>query len=129
MEYLFVYGTLRKEYGHKMHKTIATYCTYISNGMVKGQLYRVSYYPALVLSQEETWVIGELYSIHNSQVLFKLLDEYEDYYPSDEAHSDYVRKQIEVKTTNGQYHWAWTYIYNLPIEELSLITSGDFMKQ
>lgn len=128
MDYLFVYGTLLSAYGHPIHQVIAQNGQLLSMGFYQGKLYRVSYYPAVVSSSEaHHQVKGEVYQIHNAEPLFDALDDYEGYWPHNEAVSDYLRRKVSITLTDGTIIEAWTYLYNLPIDGLEWIVSGDFL--
>jgi len=54
--YLFVYRALRPQSGHEMSRWLVENSHYIGTATLKGQLYQVSYYPALVAGNE--WVLA-----------------------------------------------------------------------
>lgn len=126
--FLFVYGTLLRAYKHPIHQVIAQHSRYIGTGQVQGCLYRISYYPGLVLSNEPShWVHGELYELHDTNDVWTVLDEYEGYMPHNEAQSDYLRREVTVLCAAGLTYLAYTYVYNQPVEGFDLIPSGDFL--
>lgn len=130
MDYLFVYGTLLSAYGHSMHEVIAQNGHLLSTGFYQGKLYRVSYYPGVVPSSDAYHKVkGEVYQIHNTEPLLDALDDYEGYYPHHEPTSDYLRRKVSITLTDGTLIEAWTYLYNLPVDSLEWITSGDFLAE
>ncbi|MFT4031746.1 MAG: gamma-glutamylcyclotransferase family protein [Siphonobacter sp.] len=128
MDYLFVYGTLRRN--AEMHKVLQHQAEWISEATIGGKLYLIDWYPGLIKGTKQSErVKGEVYRLQNTdRVLFEL-DQYEGYYPYDEAHSDYLRRLETVELTTGEQVKAWVYLYNLPTLGLPLITSGDFLNR
>lgn len=125
-EYIFVYGTLRRACATGAHQTYLAGVEFIENAKTKGNLYRVSYYPALVLNDSADWVMGEVYRLTSSDQLARL-DAYEECtYPSLPG-QEYQRKKVEVITDSGIVLPVWIYSYQHAIEGLELIASGDFL--
>jgi gamma-glutamylcyclotransferase (GGCT)/AIG2-like uncharacterized protein YtfP len=48
IEFIFVYGTLRKEAATNMYSVLARHCEYFSDGYFYGKLYEVNNYPAAI---------------------------------------------------------------------------------
>jgi gamma-glutamylcyclotransferase (GGCT)/AIG2-like uncharacterized protein YtfP len=114
-EYVFVYGTLRKS-GSNAWRMIGA--TFLAAATTKGHLYRVDWYPAAIFDDSANSVIvGELYSLHLDQL--QALDTFEG--------NEYHRIKISVTTTQQVYAWAWEYID--PIENLTMIVSGDWLTE
>jgi gamma-glutamylcyclotransferase (GGCT)/AIG2-like uncharacterized protein YtfP len=125
-DYIFVYGTLRRTCTTGAHRTYLAAAKFIDNAKVKGTLYRVSYYPAVVLDESAGWVVGEVYQLTSSAQL-QQLDTYEECtYPS-LPDQEYQRTQVDVITSSGRLLSAWIYSYQHAIKNLELIASGDFL--
>jgi gamma-glutamylcyclotransferase (GGCT)/AIG2-like uncharacterized protein YtfP len=125
-EYIFVYGTLRRACTTGAHQTYLANAEFVGSANVRGSLYRVSYYPALVLDDSADWVLGEVYRLSSNEQLQRL-DAYEECtYPS-LPDQEYQRKQITVITDKGTSLMAWIYSYQHPIAGLEKISSGDFL--
>ena len=125
-DYIFVYGTLRRDCTTGAHQTYLANAEFICNAKVRGRLYRVSYYPALVLDDSADWVLGEVYLLPSANLL-QLLDIYEECtYPS-QPEQEYQRKKVDVVTQAGKLISAWIYSYQHPIAGLEEIASGDFL--
>lgn len=125
-EYIFVYGTLRRACATGAHQTYLVGAEFIDNAKVRGSLYRVSYYPALVLDDSANWVVGEVYRLTSSGQLQRL-DTYEECtYPS-LPNQEYQRKKIDVITDSGTVVPAWIYSYQHAVKNLQIIASGDFL--
>jgi pyruvate carboxylase len=128
-EFLFVYGTLRKGYGNELHKLIARNSELIGIANYQGKMYNIGEYPGIVPSNDTAdQVKGELYKLTNPLRLVKILDEYEEFYPENEADSIFLRKSIQVEV-DGKTIDANAYLYNRSVDGLSVITTGDFLNQ
>lgn len=126
IEFIFVYGTLRRACATGAHQTYLAGAESIDNAKVRGNLYRVSYYPALVLDDSADWVVGEVYRLTSDEQL-RRLDVYEECtYPS-LPEQEYQRKKINLITEAGIALSAWVYSYQRASEGLELIVSGDFL--
>lgn len=125
-EWLFVYGTLRRDCKSGAHATYLAGAEFIDRARINGKLFRVSYYPALVLDESSDWVTGEVYQLASPEQLARL-DAYEECtYPALSG-QEYQRVQVQVKTAAGNYLSAWVYAYQHSCEKLELIASGDFL--
>lgn len=124
---LFVYGTLRRACPTGAHQKYLANAEFVDKGSVRGLLYRVSYYPALVLDQTGDPVIGEIYRLCDSHQLARL-DAYEECtYPALPG-QEYQRCLVEVESGQGKRYSAWVYTYLRSLASLPLIASGDFLK-
>jgi gamma-glutamylcyclotransferase (GGCT)/AIG2-like uncharacterized protein YtfP len=94
---------------------------------VRGKLYRVSYYPALVIGDTHSYTVkGEIYRLSNSQQL-TTLDAYEECsYPALPG-QEYQRCLIQAEVSNGELFNTWVYAYQRRLDNLPLIESGDFL--
>lgn len=126
MDYLFVYGTLmkkckRNEWSNFLQKN----ARYIGEARIKGDLYKVDFYPGLVKS--ESVVHGEVYEIKDRSYVFHYLDQYEDFNAENPEHSLYLRERSEVVLEkSGEKKEAWVYYYNRPIGHLKKYPKGLF---
>ena len=125
---LAVYGTLRR--GERNDRFLAG-ATFLGSGLVRGRLHemprselRAYAYPALVLEGSEP-VAVELYGLQHAAKL-ATIDELEAFDPSDEAGSQYVRREVAVE--GGPTRTAWVYVYHGPGDELGpVIADGDWV--
>jgi gamma-glutamylcyclotransferase (GGCT)/AIG2-like uncharacterized protein YtfP len=125
-DYLFVYGTLRKDTAR--HDLLHRYCEFIALGRLQGNLYQVSHYPGVILSDDSRQqVIGEVYRINNKELLLAQLDDYEECSASFCEPHEYVRSRQNIILADGGQLNAWVYLYNRPTTGLKLITSGDYL--
>jgi pyruvate carboxylase len=127
-EYLFVYGTLRRDCGNDLHRLIARNSDYIGMATFQGQMYHVADYPGIVSSDNAAdQVVGELYLLSKTIKLLNVLDEYEEFDSEDLTASLFVREKVDVNL-KGKVISSYAYLYNRPVNSLKRITSGDFLK-
>jgi gamma-glutamylcyclotransferase (GGCT)/AIG2-like uncharacterized protein YtfP len=127
-EFIFVYGSLRKQIALNMHHLIAGQCEYFSDGAMHGTLYEVCGYPGAIESGDgKDKVIGELYKILDKKQLLALLDEYEECSKRFPIPHEYSRKQISIELSGGGSVVAWVYLYNHDVSKLKQIKSGNYL--
>jgi len=128
-DYLFVYGTLRRDVECRMSEIVQKYCDFIGQGYIYGRLYNIVEYPGVVASDKSSErVYGDIYKVKSPEEAFSLFDDYEectDKYP--EPH-EYIRLKQRVYLTNGETIDCWVYIYNFCVRDLELVESGDYLK-
>ena len=127
-EFIFVYGTLRKQMALSMHQILASHCEYFSNGVMQGTLYEVCGYPGAIESSDtNNKVSGELYKMHDRKLVLTRLDEYEECSDRFPLPHEYSRKQLSIELIGGDSVLAWVYIYNHDVSKLRHILSGDYL--
>lgn len=124
MEFLFVYGTLMQRVSNKMSAFLKLHSTFSSDGYFHGKLYDLGEYPGAIIStNREEKVFGQVFELHQTEEVFPVLDAYEGV-----EEGLYLRRKVEVTTVAGQIIHAWVYVYNQPVELHKFIESGDYMK-
>lgn len=127
-EFIFVYGTLRKETATHMYHVLARHCEYHSDGTMQGKLYEVDGYPGVIESNDFDDVVhGEIYRIVSPNKVLPLLDEYEECTEKFPQPHEYLRKRIWISLAGGESLLAWVYIYTLDVTELFQIKSGNYI--
>ena len=126
-EFIFVYGTLRKQMVSDMHHLLARHCDYFSDGVMRGRLYEVCSYPGAIESGDTNdKVSGELYKMHDPKLVLARLDEYEECSDIFPMPHEYSRKPVAIELSGGDSVVAWVYLYNHDVSKLQQILSGDY---
>lgn len=99
---------------------------FVGEGTVAGSLYRIGWYPGLVLKEGGDVVVGEVYRV-NAEKLTKL-DAFEGCSADDPDPHEYRRVKTPVVWDSVQKEaWVWEFI--APIGEREAIASGDWLKR
>lgn len=130
-EFLFVYGTLKRDIAENNYALIADNTEFFAYASSPGSLYLYEdadfIYPGFVYDENASSIVqGELHVITQKEALFKILDEYEGCTESCEQPHQYQRKKITVKSNVAFEYQAWTYVYNWPVEKLKKLDDGLF---
>lgn len=132
-ELLFVYGTLRQRAqrrvaGNRYYRLLQQSASLVGQGRLQAKLYLVDYYPGVVASVDPAWqVTGEVYQLHQPELVLAELDQYEECGPGFAAPTEYLRLKRQIILASGETVSAWVYIYNHPTDRLQQILSGDFL--
>lgn len=129
---LFVYGSLRKGFNSPVYELMSRYFELLASGRIKGRLYDLGEYPAALPTNDEAYIIGELYRIKNADELdwaMAQLDDYEGIYDNEDGGGPlYRRDVVTVYRDGGQTTHAWVYWYARSIEGKPFIPSGDVLQ-
>lgn len=112
MDFLFVYGTLRREFDNDYARLLRSQADFVGRATVQGSIYRVEHYPAYK-PEPAGEVHGEVYRLRDPGATLGVLDGYEG--------DDFER--IPVDTPLGR---AWIYLYRHDLPADARIFSGDF---
>jgi gamma-glutamylcyclotransferase (GGCT)/AIG2-like uncharacterized protein YtfP len=133
-DHLFVYGTLRRGSGHRMHRILAEGASFVGQGRVPGELYHLGWHPGAVPVRAESGVHqgprairGELYRLHEPGRMLALLDDYEGCGPADPEPHRFVRERIEVLLDRGGRVTSWIYWYCGETTDAVRIDSGEWV--
>lgn len=125
--YLFVYGTLLNA-DNEFAIYLKNNCSFYANGKFRGKLYDIGEYPGAVAdNQYAGYVYGSILTMNNAVSTLKHLDYYEGFGPEQEQPNLFVREIINVESEKGIIS-CWCYLYNLPVNGLPVIVSGDYMR-
>jgi gamma-glutamylcyclotransferase (GGCT)/AIG2-like uncharacterized protein YtfP len=127
---LFVYGSLRSGFHNPMYEYISRFFTLVSKAKVRGKLIDMGSYPAGIPSNDNHFIIGELYQVNNeSEISWAIgqLDDYEGVSVEPDEVQLYRREITEVHL-NGQITQAWIYWYNGDTSGKPVVASGDMME-
>lgn len=125
-EFIFVYGTLRRACPTGAHDKYLSGANFIAPAKIKGKLFKVSYYPALVIDNDADWVIGEVYQLVSTRQL-ATLDAYEECTFPALPEQEYQRQKVTVLTDADEHLSVWVYAYQQASAQLEFIASGDFL--
>ena len=128
-QFIFVYGTLRRDFKSKMHSFLAEHADFIGRATYQGKLYKIDYYPGAVPSNNPKDVVyGEVYQLREPALVLSKLDEYEECGPKFPSPTEYIRKVQAVQLEKKETLLAWIYLYNISIKNLQRIFSGNFLE-
>jgi len=96
---VFVYGTLKRGYGN--HRLIEPYIAKVTEAAVRGWLYDLGAFPAMV--EGDGWVFGELVEFHpeNADAAFAAMDRLEGVDAADPSRGLYMRGAASAQTADG----------------------------
>lgn len=121
---VFVYGTLRREGSNHFRMAGAEF---ISPGTITGRMYRIDWYPGLVLDSAGDEIHGEVYSV--GPELLSALDVFEGLSAGEMEGSEYRRVQTTVMQQDSQTITAWVWEWLGMVEEGQRIRDGDWLKE
>ncbi len=128
-EYIFVYGSLRKDIPSPARAVLDDHAEYIGEALFRGKLYEIDWYPGVIPSDNENDVVhGEVYKMVDRFEVLSKLDRYEGCSPMDPKPHAFIRKQVPVILERDEIT-AWIYLYDLPVDGLTQIPSGDYLKR
>lgn len=126
-ERLFVYGSLMGGIQSPIANYLKNNSTFLGEGRVKGTLLDIGHYPGLVYQADSTKsVVGHIFELNNPTEMLPNLDHYECVGPAFEQPNQYRRALIKV-LINKEIIDCWAYLYNLPIEGIKVIESGNYL--
>ncbi|MFT3946296.1 MAG: gamma-glutamylcyclotransferase family protein [Agriterribacter sp.] len=119
-DYLFVYGTLRKNYNLTLKEKVAGDITYLGQAKVAASLYDFGKYPgAIKEAGGKHEVVGDVYIVNDPEKVFSVLDEYEGY--------EFTREKNSIKLRSGKSITAWVYWYSRKPVEKQRIPYKDYL--
>ena len=124
--YLFVYGTLRKDYDLKLKDRVSADLQYVGQGKVGASMYDIGRYPGAVRSSAGDEVIGDVFLVTAPERVLGILDKYEGIHP-DGRPSEFVRKRNRVRLRSGKLVTAWVYWYNFDPSKKVRIKQKDYL--
>ncbi|HAV64185.1 MAG TPA: gamma-glutamylcyclotransferase, partial [Verrucomicrobiales bacterium] len=115
-EYLFVYGTLRRDGGHEMSRFLAAHAEHLGPATFQGRMYRISWYPGVVPSADPAdRVHGDLFELGDAATALPKLDDFEGVGPGHVKPQEYIRRPECVTLPDGRSVTAWIYVFNRPV--------------
>jgi len=111
---VFVYGTLRE--GSSNHFRLGE-APFVKSAWILGRLYRIDWYPGMVLDEEGVPVRGEIYEIERE--LLRELDIFEG--------NEYERLKVRVHVQGGGDLKVWLYEYCGEVESYLELLPADWV--
>ncbi len=127
---IFVYGSLRSGFRNPAYEYLTRYFNYSGEALVKGKFFDAGSHPVALPTNEEHFILGELYTMISEDEFswaFEQLDDYEGLHVEAGETPLYRRSLVEV-TQNGETQTAWIYWYNKSIEGMPELETGDVMR-
>src|SRR5882757_2409649 len=109
-DYLFVYGTLRKNHDLKLKDRVSHQLQYVGQAKIGAALYDLGRYPGAVKSNKGQEVVGDVFLLADAERVLRFLDKYEGITPG--RVGEFVRKKGRVRLRGGKQLSAWIYWYN-----------------
>ena len=128
--YVFVYGSLRRGFQSPAHEYISHYFNFFGDAKVKGKLFDLGEHPGGVPTQEDSFIIGELYIAKDDGEFswaIAQLDDYEGVVVEPNEKPLYRREIVDVYV-NDAIVPAWIYWYNGDVRSKPYIESGAVLK-
>lgn len=128
--YLFVYSSLRKGFQQSAYDYLRRYFTFVGDAKVKGKLSDLGDHPVATPTEEERYIVGELYklNIENSSFAFGQLDDYEGVNPEEGQPALFRREMADVLAEDDLVIRAWVYWYNGDVSGKPVIECGDVVE-
>jgi gamma-glutamylcyclotransferase (GGCT)/AIG2-like uncharacterized protein YtfP len=124
--YLFVYGTLMAAADHPMGRRLGREARLIGPATIRGRLYDLGRYPALIESGTEDGLVhGEVHELASPASSLRWLDAYEGIVPGREA--PYERLLRPVDLAAGARLEAWVYLYRRDVHRARHLESGRWL--
>ena len=129
---LFVYGNLRRRYGHDMYHVLAEYADFLGEAHFQGILYDTGLLHgagAVPSDNPNDRVKGELYAVRHPALVLPVLDAFVGCGETPEEEPGHFRRERVVVTLSGGAArvGAWAYLFVAPTEGFRRIPSGDFL--
>ena len=127
---LFVYGSLRSGFHNSVYEYISRFFNLVGIAKVRGKLIDMGSYPAGIPTNDNHFIVGELYHVKNPAEFSWAIGQLDDYegvaVEPDEV--QLYRREITEVLISGQVTHAWIYWYNGDISGRPVIASGDLME-
>ena len=121
-ESVFVYGTLRRGGSNHFRMDGAEF---VGGGGIAGRIFRIDWYPALVLGGEST-VNGELFRVCSEHL--RALDVFEGIVPGEGESREYRRVKVEVTLDSGEKESAWVWEWIGDLGSALALDTGDWLE-
>ena len=127
---LFVYGSLRSGFHSPAYEYISRFFSFAGNAKVRGRLIDMGSYPGGIPTNDNSFIIGELYAAKDPAEFSWAIGQLDDYegvaVEADEV--QLYRREITEVHVNGVVTHAWIYWYNGDVSGRPVIASGDLVQ-
>jgi gamma-glutamylcyclotransferase (GGCT)/AIG2-like uncharacterized protein YtfP len=127
---LFVYGSLRSGFHSPVYEYISHFFTFAGMAKVRGKLFDLGSYPAGIASDENSFIVGELYYANQENEFAWAIGQLDDYegINVESGEVQLYRRELTKVHINNQVTDAWIYWYNGDVSDRPLIDSGDLIQ-
>lgn len=126
---IFVYGSLRSGFYSPAYNYISKYFTLVGIAKTKGLLLDMGNYPVAIATNENKFVIGELYKINHKEAFdfaIAQLDDYEGLNAEENETPLYQRVIADIEIENAITK-AWVYWFTGNVANKPELASGDVL--
>lgn len=100
---------------------------FVASGTISGRMYRIDWYPGLVLDPAGDEIQGEVYFV--GPELLSALDVFEGLSAGEIEGSEYRRVETTVMKQDSQTVIAWVWEWLGMVEEGQRVREGDWLKE
>lgn len=119
-ELVFVYGSLRQGASNHFRMEGAEP---LGEAVITGELYRIDWYPGVILSETGNPVHGEVYRV--GPELLARLDRFEGVRGRED--DEYARVRVMARAEGRRRHEVWVYEYRGAVQDLPRLPGGDWL--
>lgn len=125
--HIFFYGTLMQGFALRERAGIESWIRFAGCGAVRGALFDLGPYPALVAGPGT--VRGEVYLCVDPRRLLPRADALERFDPSRPRAGEYRRESMTARLDDGRTLPVWAYVYNRPLGTAARVPAGDYRRR
>ncbi len=126
---IFVYGSLRSGFQSPAYNYISKYFTLVGNATAKGLLLDMGDYPVAIPTNEDKFIVGELYNITNIEAFDFAIAQLDDYegLNTEEGEASFYKRSVEEIYINNTTEKAWVYWFTGNVANKQIVDSGDVL--
>ncbi len=124
--HIFFYGTLMRGFPLRERAGIETWIRFAGRGAVRGALFDLGPYPALVPG--DGMVRGEVYCCVDRDRLLPRVDALEHYDPDRPRTGESRREAMPAMLDDGRRLRVWAYVYNRVLGAAIRLPAGDYRR-
>ena len=125
--HIFFYGTLMRGFALRERAGIESWIRFAGCGAVRGALFDLGPYPALVAGPGT--VRGEVYLCVDPGRLLPRADALERFDPRRPRAGEYRRESMTARLDDGRTLPVWAYVYNRPLGTAAHVPAGDYRRR